>query len=83
LDRPPAAGCIAGLAAQQMRWLIDYASQQAGGYAIWGRDTDHIEKGFVFAGMPARNGVTAALLVQGRVERRGTMCYRVMTTSFR
>lgn len=59
-----AAGCIAGLAAQQMRWLLDYASQQTGGYAIWERDTDHIEKGFVFAGMPARNGVTAALLVR-------------------
>jgi 2-methylcitrate dehydratase PrpD len=59
-----AAGCVAGLSAQQMRWLLDYASQQAGGYAIWGRDTDHIEKGFVFGGMPARNGVTAALLVR-------------------
>ncbi len=30
----------------------------------WQRDTDHIEKAFDFAGMPARNGVTAALLVQ-------------------
>jgi 2-methylcitrate dehydratase PrpD len=59
-----AAASIAGLNAQQMRWLIDYASQQAAGYAVWGRDTDHIEKGFVFAGMPARNGVTAALLVR-------------------
>jgi 2-methylcitrate dehydratase PrpD len=59
-----AAGCVAGLTQQQMRWLLDYASQQAGGYAIWGRDTDHIEKGFVFGGMPARNGVTAALLVR-------------------
>ena len=59
-----AAGCIAGLTSEQMRWLIDYASQQAGGYAIWGRDTDHIEKGFVFGGMPARNGVTAALVVR-------------------
>ena len=59
-----AAGCIAGLNEQQMRWLLDYASQQAGGYAIWGRDTDHIEKGFVFGGMPARNGVTAAVLVR-------------------
>ena len=59
-----AAGCVAGLTAQQMRWLLDYASQQAGGYAVWGRDTDHIEKGFVFGGMPARNGVTAALLVR-------------------
>ncbi|HET9568904.1 MAG TPA: MmgE/PrpD family protein, partial [Vicinamibacterales bacterium] len=59
-----AAGCTAGLNEQQMRWLLDYASQQAGGYAIWGRDTDHIEKGFVFGGMPARNGVTAAVLVR-------------------
>ena len=59
-----AAGCAAGLTSQQMRWLLDYASQQAGGYAVWGRDTDHIEKGFVFGGMPARNGVTAALLVR-------------------
>jgi 2-methylcitrate dehydratase PrpD len=59
-----AAGCVAGLTAQQMRWLLDYASQQASGYAVWGRDTDHIEKGFVFGGMPARNGVTAALLVR-------------------
>ncbi|MGH9257660.1 MAG: MmgE/PrpD family protein [Vicinamibacterales bacterium] len=59
-----AAGCVAGLTAQQMRWLLDYASQQAAGYAIWARDTDHIEKGFVFGGMPARNGVTAALLVR-------------------
>jgi 2-methylcitrate dehydratase PrpD len=47
-----------------MRWLVDYASQEASGYAVWGRDTDHIEKGFVFAGMPARNGVTAAMLVR-------------------
>jgi 2-methylcitrate dehydratase PrpD len=59
-----AAGCAAGLNEQQMRWLIDYASQQASGIKTWQRDTDHIEKGFLFAGMPARNGVTAALLVQ-------------------
>ena len=58
-----AAGCAASLDATQMRWLLDYASQESSGYAIWERDTDHIEKGFVFAGMPARNGVTAALLV--------------------
>ena len=59
-----AAGGVAALNPQQMRWLLDYASQQASGYAVWGRDTDHIEKGFVFGGMPARNGVTAALLVR-------------------
>ena len=59
-----AAGSIARLDAQRMRWLLDYASQQASGYAVWERDIEHIEKGFVFGGMPARNGVTAALLVR-------------------
>jgi 2-methylcitrate dehydratase PrpD len=59
-----AAGCTAGLDARRMRWLIDYATQQASGIKTWQRDRDHIEKAFVFAGMPARNGVTAALLVQ-------------------
>jgi 2-methylcitrate dehydratase PrpD len=59
-----AAGSAASLDATQMRWLLDYASQESSGFAVWERDTDHIEKGFVFAGMPARNGVTAALLVR-------------------
>ena len=59
-----AAGCAAGLNAKQMRWLLSYSAQQASGLASWQRDTDHIEKSFDFGGMPARNGVTAALLVQ-------------------
>jgi 2-methylcitrate dehydratase PrpD len=59
-----AAGCAADLTAEQMRWLLDYAGQQASGIAAWQRDTQHIEKAFVFGGMPARNGVTAALLIQ-------------------
>jgi 2-methylcitrate dehydratase PrpD len=58
-----AAGCAANLNAQQMRWLLSYTAQEASGTAAWQRDVDHIEKGFDFAGMPARNGVTAALLV--------------------
>ena len=57
-------GCAASLNAQQMRWLLDYTAQQSSGIAAWHRDTEHIEKGFVFAGMPARSGVTSALLVQ-------------------
>ena len=58
-----AAACAAGLNTQQMRWVIDYASQEASGIKTWQRDTDHIEKAFLFAGMPARNGVTAAEIV--------------------
>jgi len=59
-----AAGCAASLSAQQMRWLFDYAAQQAGaGIGSWRRDTEHIEKAFVFGGMGARNGVNSALVV--------------------
>ena len=58
-----AAACVAGLTAQQMRWALDYAGQQASGVAAWQRDTDHIEKSLVFGGFPARNGVSAALLL--------------------
>lgn len=59
-----AAACAASLDAKQMRWVLDYAAQQASGIAAWQRDTQHIEKAFVFGGAPTRNGVTAALLIQ-------------------
>ena len=59
-----AAACAADLDARQMRWALDYTAQQSSGIIAWRRDTDHIEKAFVFAGMPARNGVASALLVR-------------------
>jgi 2-methylcitrate dehydratase PrpD len=59
-----AGGSAAGLNAQEMRWVIDYTAQQAAGLTVWQRDTEHIEKAFAFAGMPARNGVTSAMVVQ-------------------
>jgi len=59
-----AAACTAKLNEQQMRWVLDYTSQQSSGIYAWGRDTDHIEKAFVFGGMPAKNGVTSALVVE-------------------
>jgi len=60
-----ASGCVAGLDVQQMRWLLDYATQQAGaGIGTWRDDIEHIEKGFLFGAMGARNGVTAALVVR-------------------
>jgi len=58
-----AAACAAGLSAQQMRWVLDYAAQQSSGIASWQRDPDHIAKAFVFGGMPARNGAAAAMMV--------------------
>jgi 2-methylcitrate dehydratase PrpD len=59
-----AAGCAANLNARQMRWLLSYTAQLASGLASWQRDTEHVEKAFDFGGMPAKNGVTAALLVR-------------------
>jgi 2-methylcitrate dehydratase PrpD len=59
-----AAGALAELDALHLRYLISYAAQQASGSRAWVGDDDHIEKAFDYAGMPARNGVTAALLIQ-------------------
>jgi 2-methylcitrate dehydratase PrpD len=59
-----AAACAASLNAQQMRWLLSYTAQLASGIATWQRDTEHVEKAFDFGGMGAKNGVTAALLVE-------------------
>jgi 2-methylcitrate dehydratase PrpD len=59
-----AAACAAGLDARRMRWALDYTAQQSSGIVAWRRDTDHVEKAFVFGGMTARNGVTAALVVR-------------------
>lgn len=59
-----AAGALAELSELQLRYLISYAAQQASGSRAWVGDDDHIEKAFDYAAMPARNGVTAALLIQ-------------------
>src|SRR5262245_58558495 len=58
-----AGGCVAGFDAQKMRWVLSYTAQQSSGIESFPRDPDHIEKGFIFGGMPARSGVTSVLLV--------------------
>jgi 2-methylcitrate dehydratase PrpD len=59
-----AASCATSLNAQQMRWMLGYTAQQSSGLGSWNRDTEHIQKAFLFGGMTARSGVTSALLVQ-------------------
>lgn len=60
-----AAGCLSGLTSlDQYRFLFSYAAQQASGVMTYARDTEHIEKAFIFGGMPARNGLTAATMIQ-------------------
>ncbi len=61
-----AAGAIARLNADQARYLLSYTAQQASGLSCWARDIEHIEKAFDFGGMPARNGVTAAVMAAMR-----------------
>jgi 2-methylcitrate dehydratase PrpD len=58
-----AAGSLAGLNADQARYLISYTTQQLSGQSNYARDTEHVEKAFLFGGMPARNGATAATMV--------------------
>lgn len=64
LGATAAAGYLARLNEEQFRYLLSYGAQQASGVMTYARDTEHIEKAFIFGGMPARNGVTAATMVQ-------------------
>ena len=58
-----ASGLLVGVNQDQARYLLSYTAQQASGISCWMRDEEHIEKAFDFGGMPARNGVYAALMV--------------------
>ena len=59
-----AAASMAQLDEKGMRVALSYAAQQVSGIWSWERDLEHIEKAFDFAGMGARNGVTAAVMAQ-------------------
>jgi 2-methylcitrate dehydratase PrpD len=59
-----AAASMARLDEKGMRYALSYAIQQVSGVWSWERDLEHVEKAFDFAGMGARNGVTAALMAQ-------------------
>jgi 2-methylcitrate dehydratase PrpD len=59
-----AAASLLKIAEDRIGFVLAYCVQQASGSFNWIRDTEHIEKAFLFAGLPARNGATAALMVQ-------------------
>ena len=59
-----AAASMARLDEKGMRYTLSYAIQQVSGVWSWERDVEHVEKAFDFAGMGARNGVTAAVMAQ-------------------
>jgi 2-methylcitrate dehydratase PrpD len=58
-----AAASLARLDETGMRYALSYAAQQVSGLWSWTSDNEHVEKAFDFAGMGARNGVTAATMV--------------------
>jgi 2-methylcitrate dehydratase PrpD len=47
-----------------VRNVLSYTAQQLSGLSCWARDVQHVQKAFHFGGMPARNGVTAAIMAQ-------------------
>ena len=58
------AASLLGLPATSIPDVLSLTAQQASGSWQWLLDVDHIEKAFVFAGLGARNGLEAALLVE-------------------
>ncbi|GAA3929217.1 MmgE/PrpD family protein [Microbacterium soli] len=60
-----ASSVLMRLGEEGMRAMLALAGQSASGTTSWARDPHHIEKAFVFGGMPASNGVRAAQLAEG------------------
>lgn len=58
-----ASAALLKLDAQKVRYALSYSAQNAAGLYTWLRDPHHIEKAYVLGGMPAHNGVAAALMV--------------------
>src|SRR5688572_9172387 len=57
-----AAASLLELDARQVRHVLSYTAQMASGCYTNFRDHDHIEKAYMMGGMPAHNGVQAALM---------------------
>jgi 2-methylcitrate dehydratase PrpD len=60
-----AAASLLRLPKEKMQHVFSYCVQQASGSWQWLRDIEHVEKAFVFGGMPARRGAECALMVEG------------------
>jgi 2-methylcitrate dehydratase PrpD len=58
-----AASCaLLRLDARRVRYALSYAAEHVGGIATMFRDTEHIEKSYAMGGMPAHDGLSAALM---------------------
>jgi 2-methylcitrate dehydratase PrpD len=59
-----AAGSLMGFSEEQFLILLNYLAQEASGLTTWRLDKAHTLKSYVFAAMPASNGLKAAALVR-------------------
>ncbi len=59
-----AAGSLLKFNFDQVRHLLSFAAQQASGVSNFPQDREHVGKAFLYGGMPGRNGVAAATMVQ-------------------
>jgi 2-methylcitrate dehydratase PrpD len=76
LGSAAAAASLARLDESGMRYALSYAAQQVSGVWSWVRDAEHVEKAFDFAGMGARNGASAAIMVQLGFTESGCVGWR-------
>jgi 2-methylcitrate dehydratase PrpD len=58
-----ASAALLGFNEKKVRYVLSYCGQQASGLYTTVRDTQHIEKAYTLGGMPAHNGLAAALMV--------------------
>lgn len=59
-----AVASLVRLPRERLLHVFSYCVEQASGSWQWLRDVEHVEKAFVFGGMPARRGAECALLVE-------------------
>ena len=57
-----AGAALAGFDVRRTEYALAYAVQLVSGIPCWLRDPDHMEKAFLFGGMPAQSGVQAVAM---------------------
>ena len=55
----------------QIRYALAFAATQASGLTTWRQDPEHVDKALCHSGIPARDGVTAALWAQSGMTATG------------
>ena len=58
------AGALLKLSPKEVRYMLSYTGQQTSGLYTMFRDPEHIEKAYAMGGMPAHNGLQAAMMVK-------------------